>query len=369
MQNCPTCNQPGRKVKRITLESVLRPERRGGIGEVQYHVCITRECETVYFGTGENDAFVKSDLSLRFGLKEKDAPRAICYCFDHSVEEIHDEIRRTGRSTVLENIKADMKGLGCRCERTNPLGGCCLKTVQDAVEEGFELAGCDDATERCADHADCCGTGDEPSAAASGRSGAIAAGGSVLAAVLSSACCWLPLVLIAFGVSAAGVAGFFEAYRPYFLVGAVVMLGFGFYFVYFRQEKCAPESACAAPNRRMRTFSRGMLWAAAGLVGAFASFPNYVGYLFAAPTSERISTSAHSASAEFRIGGMTCEGCSHILRTALAKVPNVASVDVDYSSKTAVVRFDPGSPVSIEQVIATVKGAGYTARFVGDQGR
>ncbi len=38
-----------------------------------------------------------------------------------------------------------------------------------------------------------------------------------MTALLSPACCWLPLLLIAFGASAAGVSGFFETYRPYLL--------------------------------------------------------------------------------------------------------------------------------------------------------
>jgi hypothetical protein len=82
--------------------------------------------------------FVKSDLAVRFGLKEDEPPRLACYCFGHTVEDIYDEIRRTGRSTVVERIKVQMRELGCRCERTNPLGTCCLESVQDAVAQGFQ---------------------------------------------------------------------------------------------------------------------------------------------------------------------------------------------------------------------------------------
>lgn len=37
------------------------------------------------------------------------------------------------------------------------------------------------------------------------RTGLVAFGGSVLAALVASACCWLPLLLVTFGGSAAGV--------------------------------------------------------------------------------------------------------------------------------------------------------------------
>lgn len=383
MPRCPQCGNHGRKVKRVTLESLLRPERRPDISDEQYHVCLTPECETVYFGAGDA-AFGKSDLSVRFGLKESDPPRPVCYCFDHSVEGIHEEIRRTGQSTVLDSIKADMKGPGCRCEQTNPLGGCCLKSVQKVVEQGFKLAGREDTSVRreVGDHEDCCAsdsgqagltdevsedccrteTGARAVEATRRRTGILAASGSLLAAILSSACCWLPLVLIAFGVSAAGVAGFFEAYRLYFIAGALVMLGIGFYTVYFRRETCAPDSACAAPNRRLRAFSRIMLWTATGLVGAFVFFPNYVGYLFAAPTSgSALAPDVRLATAKFRVEGMTCEGCATGLRATLAKLPDVASVEVDYPTKTAMVRYDGDGPRVADQVVEAVKAAGYAA--------
>ena len=89
MQNCPSCNRPGRKVKRVTLENLLRADRRADIGDGPYSVCLTPDCDTVYFGAGDASTFVKSDLSVRFGLKETAPPRTVCYCFDHSIEGIH----------------------------------------------------------------------------------------------------------------------------------------------------------------------------------------------------------------------------------------------------------------------------------------
>jgi copper chaperone CopZ len=197
------------------------------------------------------------------------------------------------------------------------------------------------------------------------RAGLWAASGSVFSAALASACCWLPLLLIAFGMSAAGVAGFFEAYRPYFIMGALVLLGIGFYTVYSRRETCAPDSACATPNRRLRVFSRVMLWTATGFVGAFVFFPNYVGRLFATPTSQSaLAPDVRLATAKFRIEGMTCEGCATGLRATLAKLPDVASVEVDYPTKTAVVQYDGDSPRVADQVVEAVRASGYSAALV-----
>ena len=237
------------------------------------------------------------------------------------------------------------------------MADCCTTKKNDGTEHTTGTA------------TDCCETVNEPRLPQRGdRAGALAAGGSVLAAVLSSACCWLPLLLIAFGASAVGVAVFFEAYRPYFIIGAAGLLAVGFYMVYLRRKTCAPGSACATPNRKLRVFNQAMLWVAAVLVVAFVFFPNYVGVVFGAPATAATDASGSSPdastrllAAEFNIEGMTCEGCANFLRGALAKLPDVVAVDVDYPKKTAVVRYEADRPISAERVVEAVKAAGYSA--------
>ncbi len=78
-----------------------------------------------------------------------------------------------------------------------------------------------------------------------------ASAGAMASAILSSACCWLPLLLLAFGLSAGGMASFLEAYRPYLLGVTALLLGSGFYLTYFRKKKCGPDGSCAVPNRKL----------------------------------------------------------------------------------------------------------------------
>jgi len=59
----------------------------------------------------------------------------VCYCFDHSPKSIADEIRETGKSTVINQIKSSMKNPGCHCEDANPQGGCCLGNVTAVVKQ------------------------------------------------------------------------------------------------------------------------------------------------------------------------------------------------------------------------------------------
>jgi hypothetical protein len=74
-------------------------------------------------------------VTVRVGVKEKSSPRPVCYCFNHTVEKINEEVQRTGKSSVIEDIKGHMKKEGCSCETNNPQGSCCLKTVENYVKK------------------------------------------------------------------------------------------------------------------------------------------------------------------------------------------------------------------------------------------
>jgi hypothetical protein len=77
---------------------------------------------------------VRTDLNIRVGQKESDVHRLVCYCFNHSICSIRDEVRTTGKSTVVESITAEIRAKRCACEVTNPEGACCLGNVAAAVK-------------------------------------------------------------------------------------------------------------------------------------------------------------------------------------------------------------------------------------------
>lgn len=134
---CPACGSEGKRVKTTTLRSLLRPEKRELIGDSHYFFCGSMGCETVYFTKEGEKTFSTSDLTVRVGIKESAPPRPVCYCFGHSVEEIFDEVERTGKSTVATDIRRRMAEAGCSCETKNPQGACCLGTVESVVRAAY----------------------------------------------------------------------------------------------------------------------------------------------------------------------------------------------------------------------------------------
>lgn len=98
---------------------------------------------------------------------------------------------------------------------------------------------------------------DQPSP---GRPAWIAAGG-VIGALLASACCIVPLLLVTLGVSGAWIANLtaLEPYKPYVAAVTLALIGLGFWRVYFQPKaECAADSYCARPQSTLIT--KSALW-------------------------------------------------------------------------------------------------------------
>ncbi len=184
--------------------------------------------------------------------------------------------------------------------------------------------------------------------------------GSVVSAAAASACCWLPLVMVATGFSVVGLSTFFQAYRPLFLTVAAVLLGAGFYLNYRPQSRhCAADASCSAADRRLRRWNLTMLWISTALVIALAMFPHYVSSLM--PTNAATS-GPELARRELTldIDGMTCEGCEIAVEGVLSELPEVETVDADYSTASAKLTLGPGGPPSREALERALGRAGYS---------
>ncbi|SOC31024.1 mercuric transporter MerT family protein [Thalassospira xiamenensis] len=99
------------------------------------------------------------------------------------------------------------------------------------------------------------------------KRGLLAAGG-VVGAILASACCVAPLLLLMLGVSGAWIGNLtaLEPYKPVFATVALVFIGLGFWQVYFRTKPACDEgSYCARPESALIT--KSALWFSTLLVG------------------------------------------------------------------------------------------------------
>lgn len=383
---CPSCGKQAKRVSPVTLRALLREEFaelfvadgqacgssgercKPVTGDTGWRFCDSPDCDVVYFSEEGDTCFTKSQLKVGVGVKETSGERPLCYCFGHSVGSIKDELRTKGRSDALEDIRAKMKDPGCHCETSNPSGSCCLGSVTKGMQIAQEELGVNDSNV----------TRPKPAASSIGRGETIAKLGTVISAIMASACCWLPLVLLAVGVSGAGIAATLEAYRPLFIVVTFGFLAAAFYFTY-RPKKaaaaigrgcCATEPAegdeCCAPTDKRRftmmTLNKAMLWVVTVLAVAFLFFPSYVGLL--SGTGNEAAVTGNMNRAVIQIDGMTCEGCATTVAQAIRQVPGVLAVEVSYEKKQAVVGTEVCCPVPQDEIISAIEQSGFRASVV-----
>ncbi len=190
------------------------------------------------------------------------------------------------------------------------------------------------------------------------RKGVWASAAAVGAAVLASACCLGPAILLALGIGGLGFASALEPFRPWFLALTALFLGGAFYLAYRPQPACAADASCTpASRRRMRI----VVWLAAILALGAAAYPHLAGaraqrQLSAQPMGE---TAAKTHEVELIVRGMTCSACATHIQESLEAVPGVEEAAVRYPEGDATVRLS--GAVSPDRLIEAVQEAGYDA--------
>jgi len=137
-RGCLSCQGPSHPVALRTMLLMLKPELFDQVGESQYRFCASPTCPVVYFSPER--CFTTSDVRTRVGLKEKDGPVPLCYCFGFNEEDLREEIKAEGHTTVPQRISALIKERMCACEERNPSGACCLGEVTRAVKRVLKEA-------------------------------------------------------------------------------------------------------------------------------------------------------------------------------------------------------------------------------------
>lgn len=126
---CANCGRASRPVKRKTMLLMLKPDLFHRITEGRYRFCCDPECDIVYFAERGGPSFTTADLRVRVGLKEKEDPIPLCYCFGFDEQDVRREIALKGHSTIIQRIGRLVKEGMCACSTRNPSGTCCLGDV------------------------------------------------------------------------------------------------------------------------------------------------------------------------------------------------------------------------------------------------
>ncbi len=138
----PTCPMNGQRTKpvgRRTVESLTKPEAGRALTPQPYYFCDAPDCDTVYVSTLGDHVVTKDMLTVRVGIKETEDPIPLCYCFGYDRQRVWDDVRRNGDTEVQSIITQRVRAGECRCEESNPSGGCCLGSVAKAIKHARAL--------------------------------------------------------------------------------------------------------------------------------------------------------------------------------------------------------------------------------------
>lgn len=152
---------------------------------------------------------------------------------------------------------------------------------------------------------------------------------AIVAAVLASACCWIPLVLVLLGVTGIAIGAAFEPYRYWFAGMTVVMVAIAVLLTYRRRgQACGEQEPCCEPGGRIRHFNKIAVWLVAAAAIGLAFLPDYVGALMRQAPAK--VSDENGETFVVKIEGMSCNACAIRAAIVIQHVEGVAHASVSY---------------------------------------
>lgn len=200
---------------------------------------------------------------------------------------------------------------------------------------------------------------------------------SITPALASTACCWGPAVLSAFGAAGATpLLSRISRYRPYLLGLSMSMISFSFYRAYGPPSKmehaCCKSEAQKKAHAKKLAINRAVVWAslAVAIYGATygrVSWPSVTTSKFlstpknlwqAGTAGAGAGVAASSSLLKLHVQGMSCGGCATKVQKAIEGIHGVNNVVVDHKTGVAIVK-GVGVHVQETMIKAAIAKLGY----------
>ena len=136
---CPVCKRQGTLVKNITVKHMVHDELTDQVGEKDYNLCMSEDCDVTYYNTESNVNFNKQQIKVPIWVKKDADPKYACSCSKVTEDQVIEAVVKHGAKTVKEvnAITGAMKNSNCK--ENNPLGVCCHKIIQEAIDKGLAM--------------------------------------------------------------------------------------------------------------------------------------------------------------------------------------------------------------------------------------
>ncbi|MBK5241407.1 Csac_0668 family 2Fe-2S cluster-binding (seleno)protein [Clostridium sp.] len=136
---CPVCKKQGTLVKNITVKHIVLDESMELVGEDNYFLCMDDECDITYYNPKSNVKFNKQQVKIPIWFKKDANPKYACYCSEVTEEQVINAVVKDGATNMKEVLKITGAMTNSQCQKKNPLGKCCHKVIQEAIDKVLSM--------------------------------------------------------------------------------------------------------------------------------------------------------------------------------------------------------------------------------------
>ena len=134
---CSICEKQGIPVKSITVKHMVLDELTEQVGDNDYFLCMSEECDITYYNTESKNKFNKQQVKVPIWFKNDENPKYACYCSEVTEEEVINAVVKHGAINMKEVLEITGAMSNSQCQKKNPLGKCCHQIIQDAIDKGL----------------------------------------------------------------------------------------------------------------------------------------------------------------------------------------------------------------------------------------
>lgn len=138
VDGCPVCQGQVQEVKDITVKHFVNEDLVDEIKDGNYYICLSENCDLVYFNLSQELVFYKDDIKIPIWFKKDADPKYICYCNNVTEGEIIHAIVDENAKNMKDIIRITGAMKNGKCEINNPLSKCCGVNIQKIIDETLE---------------------------------------------------------------------------------------------------------------------------------------------------------------------------------------------------------------------------------------
>ena len=136
---CPVCKKQGILVKNITVKHMVIDELKERVGNNDYFLCMSEECDITYYNSESTVKFNKQQVKEPIWFKKDANPKYACYCSKVTEQQIINAVVKDGATNMKEVLNITGAMSNPQCQKNNPLGKCCHQIIQNAIDKGLSM--------------------------------------------------------------------------------------------------------------------------------------------------------------------------------------------------------------------------------------